>query len=265
VTIRSWQPDQRRLSIGPGAASYLEVHENYNPGWAAALNGQELTPVRIDGWQQGFIVPAGLGGTITLSLRPTAAYHLALAVSMLAVAILIAITAWSFIGRPRREAGPDASEGSSRAVPHDWSPPPPLAAAAGGSLAGHGRAWLGVLGVAALIFVAGGPVALAVPLLACLAWLPLRPPGWTTAQDPPAWLPWLAFAGMVASGLLSAARPFGAGLLGPFGGPAQACALVALAAALTPAVAVPVRRRPAPREAPAADGPVTTTAGEADR
>ena len=38
------------------------------------------------------------------------------------------------------------------------------------SLSGHGRAWLGVLAVGALIFVAGGPVALAVPLLACLAW-----------------------------------------------------------------------------------------------
>jgi hypothetical protein len=40
---------------------------------------------------------------------------------------------------------------------------------------------------------------------------------------------------MAASGLLSAARPFGAGLLGPFGWPAQACALTALAAALVPA------------------------------
>jgi arabinofuranan 3-O-arabinosyltransferase len=264
VTIRSWQPDQRQLSIGPGAASYLEVHENYNPGWAAALNGRELTPVRLDGWQQGFIVPAGLGGTITLSFRPAAAYHLALVVSMLAVAILLAITAWSFIVWPRREAGPDAGEGSSRAVPHGWSSPPPPAAACA-SLGGHGRAWLGVLGVAALIFVAGGPAALTVPLLACLAWLPLRPPGRMTAQDPPARLPWLAFAGLVASGLLSAARPFGAGLLGPFGGPAQACALVALAAALTPAVAVPVRRRPASREAPAAVRPATPTAGEADR
>ena len=54
----------------------------------------------------------------------------------------------------------------------------------------------------------------------------------------PAWLagrvrlPVLAFWAMVASGLLAAVRPFGTGLLGPFGWPAQACALVALAAAL---------------------------------
>jgi arabinofuranan 3-O-arabinosyltransferase len=284
VTIRSWQPDERRLSIGPGAASYLEVHENYNPGWAAALNGQELTPVRLDGWQQGFVVPAGPGGTITLSFGPAAAYHFGLAISVLAAAILLTITAWSFLARTRRPrrrvsgSGRAVGEAADLAVPNDWSPPLPAAAAA--SLAGHWRAWLGLLGVAALVFVVGGPVALAVPLLACLAWLMPRSPGRPTAQDPLAWLPLLAFAGMVASGLLSAARPFGTGLLGPFGWPAQACALVALAAALIPAAAVPVRRRAATREATASAtpgparegrpqaGPLaapTAAAGEGDR
>ena len=227
VTVRSWQPDQRRVSIGPGAASYLEVHENDDPGWAAVLNGRELAPVRLDGWQQGFIVPAGAGGAITLTFRPAATYHLVLVLSVLAVAILLAVTAWSFIVGPRRPAGPPLAD----------APPP-----------ANGRVWLGV---AVLIFLAGGPVALAVPLLAFLPWLRLRLAGRTTGKDPAAWLPWLAFAGMIASGLLSAARPFGTGLLGPFGWPAQACALVALAAALTPAVA--------------GRGPAFTTAGEENR
>jgi arabinofuranan 3-O-arabinosyltransferase len=200
VTIRSWQPDQRRLSIGRGAASYLEVHENYNPGWAAALNGQRLTPVRLDGWQQGFLVPAGAGGMITLTFRPAATYHLALVASLFAAAILLAVAAWSFTGR-RRGAGRDAG--------HRGAPP-----------ARNGPRWLSVLAVTALIFVAGGPLALAVPLLA----VPLLA-GRVR-------LPVLAFGAMVASGLLAAVRPFGTGLLGPFGWPAQACALVALAAAL---------------------------------
>jgi hypothetical protein len=50
---------------------------------------------------------------------------------------------------------------------------------------------------------------------------------------------------MAVSGLLAAAQPTGTGLLGTFGGPAQACALVALAAALVPAI--PVRRADRPR------------------
>jgi len=45
-------------------------------------------------------------------------------------------------------------------------------------------------------------------------------------------------------------RPFGDGLFGPFGWPAQACALVALAAALMPAVAVPAGRWPGSPNAP---------------
>lgn len=215
VTIRSWQADQRRLSMGPGAASYLEVHENYNPGWAAALNGQQLTAVRLDGWQQGFLVPAGAGGMITLTFRPAATYHLALVASLLAAAILLAVTAWSFTRR-RRGAGRDAG--------HSGAP-----------TARNGPRWLSVLAVTAVIFVAGGPVALAVPLLAVpqlagplLAGPLLAVPLLAGRVR----LPVLAFGAMVASGLLAAVRPFGTGLLGPFGWPAQACALVALAAAL---------------------------------
>jgi hypothetical protein len=105
------------------------------------------------------------------------------------------------------------------------------------------RVWLGLLGVAALIFVAGGPVALAVTLVACVACLawPPRPARGTAGREPAGRLARLALAAMVVSGLLSAVRPFGQGLFGPFGWPAQLCALVALAAALTPAV-IPVRR-----------------------
>ena len=120
-----------------------------------------------------------------------------------------------------------------------------------GTGAKQGRGWLGLVAVTALIFVAGGPVALAVPLLAWLTWRPRRLPGRTTATDLAMMLPVVAAAGMIAAGLLSAVRPFGDGLFGPFGWPAQACALVALAAALRPAVAVPVWRRRSGREAAA--------------
>jgi arabinofuranan 3-O-arabinosyltransferase len=212
VTIGSWQPDQRLVGISPGVASYLEVHENYNSGWAAELNGRALAPVRLDGWQQAFIVPAGAGGTITLTFRPAGTYHLVLLASILAAILLLAVAAWSFIARPRGGARPEAAAGA-RPSDRRW-------------------VWAGLVAVTALVFVAGGVVALAVPLLAWLAWRRPRPGG----HD---WLPWVAFGGMIASGLLSAVRPFGGdpfGLFGSFGWPAQACALAALAAALMPTV-----------------------------
>ena len=128
------------------------------------------------------------------------------------------------------------------------------------------RNWPGILAVAVLIFVAGGPLALAVAALACgvcLAWPPPHAPNDPTTandpttvsdptapnhsaatQDPATRLALLAAGAMVASGLLSAIRPFGRGLFGPFGWPAQACALVALAAALLPVMAVKIRRAP---------------------
>ncbi|HLK72619.1 MAG TPA: alpha-(1-_3)-arabinofuranosyltransferase family protein [Streptosporangiaceae bacterium] len=197
VTVASWQPDQARLTIGRGAASYLEVHENFNLGWTAALNGQRLTPVRLDGWQQGFVVPAGAGGTITLTFRPAATYHVALIASLVAVVLLLALAAWSFT---RRGSGP-GTVGSGTVAP-----------------TGRERPWIVVTCVTVLMVVAGGVVALAVPVLILLG-RRVR-------------LPVVAFGAMAASGLLAAIRPFGAGLLGPFGWPAQACALVALAAAL---------------------------------
>ena len=133
------------------------MHGNFNPGWGAALNGHALTPVRLDGWQQGFIVPAGPGGTITLTFRPAATYHLALIVSLLAAAILLAIAAWSFTGAAPPGTGPvPARSGPARTGERGTRPgrrrrPRPQRPR---------RAWLGVLGVTALIFVAGGPVAL---------------------------------------------------------------------------------------------------------
>ena len=207
VTIRRWQPDQRQFTIGAGAASYLEIHQNYNAGWSATLNGQALSPIRLDGWQQGYVLPAGAGGTIALSFRPASSYHLALAVSLTALVLLLAIAGWSFA---RTYPGVLADSGPR--------PRPGVLAVPSWRTRG-----LGALAVLVLVFVAGGPVALAVPVLAGLAWFR------------PRWLPAVALAGMTAAGVIAAiaAQPAAAGG-GAFGGPAQVCALTALAAALMP-------------------------------
>jgi hypothetical protein len=88
-----------------------------------------------------------------------------------------------------------------------------------------------------VIGLAGGPAAVAVPALACLGW-------WR-----PRWLPPVALGAMLIAGVVAAS----AGSLtalggGAFGGLAQACALVALAAALMPEAA---REDSGPRTTPA--------------
>ena len=92
AALLTWQADHRSVRIGPGAESYLEIHENFNAGWSATLNGRPLTAVRLDGWQQAFIVPAGQGGAISLTYGPATVYHVGLIASALALLLLAVLT-----------------------------------------------------------------------------------------------------------------------------------------------------------------------------
>jgi hypothetical protein len=116
VRLLTWQADSRSLRIGSGSESYLEIHENFNAGWHATLNGRPLSVVRLDGWQQAFIVPAGAGGVITLSYGPAIVYHAGLIVSALALAALVAFAIVP--GRPRNRRQRSRRQRSRR--PNDW-------------------------------------------------------------------------------------------------------------------------------------------------
>jgi arabinofuranan 3-O-arabinosyltransferase len=233
VQVLTWQADNRSLSIGPGAESYVEVHENFNAGWAATLNGRPLTAVRLDGWQQAFIVSAGQGGVIRLSYAPATVYHAGLIVSALALVVLVALATglgrrrdrghrrqrWaagvSHASGPRQASGPHPGWQSGRNGPRVWERGRPAA-----------RMAAVFVPLAVVIWLAGGPAVIAVPVLAGLAW-------WR-----PRWLPPIAFGAMLTAGVAAASssNPPATGS-GAFGGLAQACALVALTAALMPAVA----------------------------
>jgi arabinofuranan 3-O-arabinosyltransferase len=214
LAVAAWQPETRVLRVGPGPASYLEVHQNFSPGWVATMGGRRLTAVQLDGWQQGFIVPAGGGGTIKLTFAPAGFYRIALVIAALGALALLIAAAW----RPRIRPAPADDAGATA-----WTRYP-----SAGRLA-WAWTWLGLLAVSILVLVAGGPVVIAVPVIAFLALRRSR------------WLPVLAAVAMVTAGVLAATpAQFTAIGQGAFGMPAQACALVALAAAIMPAV---IRRR----------------------
>ncbi|HEY2549399.1 MAG TPA: alpha-(1-_3)-arabinofuranosyltransferase family protein [Streptosporangiaceae bacterium] len=105
VRVLHWGADSRAVSIGPGQQAYVEVHQNASAGWVARLHGKRLTPVTLDGWQQGYLVPAGQSGVISMTFTPTRLYHVGIVLS--ALAILVLLLAAFGIGRliPARARG----------------------------------------------------------------------------------------------------------------------------------------------------------------
>ncbi|MER7344289.1 alpha-(1-_3)-arabinofuranosyltransferase family protein [Streptomyces aurantiacus] len=203
LKINDWLGDKREVTVGDGAASYLTTYENANDGWKATLNGKELRSVRLDGWQQGWLVPAGEGGKLKLVYEPSTAYEAGLIGGGVGVLALVALV---FVRR--REPNPDGP---------DVAPPAP-----GPVL---GTVVLTLVGVAV-----AGWFALLVPALALVAWR------WHRLLVP------VAFLAMAGAGIAAAtgAGEAVAADEGAFGHAAQLLAFIALFAALV-SVREPVR------------------------
>jgi len=131
----AWGPSRREVRAPASATSrVLVIPESINPGWVARTGtGARLTPVAVNGWQQGFVVPAGGPGTITLTFASNSLYRAGLAVGLSLLPLLALLAFWR--GRQRR---PDD------APAQPWSPGP--------------WATVGVLAAAALIAGVGGVV-----------------------------------------------------------------------------------------------------------
>ncbi|MEU9286627.1 alpha-(1-_3)-arabinofuranosyltransferase [Streptomyces sp. NPDC048275] len=197
LRIVDWLGDRREVTVGSGAASYLTTYENYNDGWQATLGGKKLSPVRLDGWQQGWRIPSGAGGTVTLSYEPSTTYEAGLIGGGVGVAALAGLALWR-----RREPDPDASQ--------------PVPAVPGPGL------WLGTVALTLVGVVICGFFALLVPALALLAW------------KRHALLVPIAFLALAGAGIAAATGNGSAPASGEgaFGSAAQLLALIGLFAAL---------------------------------
>ena len=88
----SWQATSRELPLpSRSGPALLQVHENTNPGWQARFAGRRLTPVVVDGWQQGWVVPAGAAGTVSLRFMPDQDFRRGLLIGGLAVLVLLVL------------------------------------------------------------------------------------------------------------------------------------------------------------------------------
>ncbi|GIU84003.1 MAG: hypothetical protein KatS3mg008_0778 [Acidimicrobiales bacterium] len=111
VEVVSWDRERRVLRVGSGPASVLAVQEAYNDGWRAEADGRPLRPVRLDGWRQGFVLPAGPDTMVTLEFAPGRLHR-----ASLAVGLLLVVGVASVALRPERSSrSRPGSEGSAGA------------------------------------------------------------------------------------------------------------------------------------------------------
>jgi arabinofuranan 3-O-arabinosyltransferase len=102
ANVASWSPDRREINLDREPITrVLVVPESINPGWVAHnANGAALTPVIVNGWQQGWVIPAGQDGTITLDFPSNKKYRAGLVVGLALLPFLFALALTP--GRRRR-------------------------------------------------------------------------------------------------------------------------------------------------------------------
>jgi arabinofuranan 3-O-arabinosyltransferase len=130
-----------RSAEPPADAEFLAFRENGNSGWEAMRNGVDLEPVRVDGWQQGWVLDDSGTGVVTETYAPERVYRAGLVLgagTLVALALLVLV--WT-----RRPPDASAPAVGTRPVSAWWWLP--LSLGTLGVIAG----WPGlVLGVVAI-------------------------------------------------------------------------------------------------------------------
>lgn len=173
VQVKHWSDTHRSLAVAAPTRSLLVVHENFNPGWHASLAGRRLDAVRVDGWEQAFVLPAGSNGVVRLDFGPDHLFRTGLFGGLLAALILVLL---AFTPSPDRNCAALTDGRVNRRV---------LAACV-------------VLGAGVL----GGIIGVLVGVGVLAGWLVLRP-----RVRSAAWLPALAASALTLAGALNAVGP----------------------------------------------------------
>ncbi|MGN0063174.1 MAG: alpha-(1-_3)-arabinofuranosyltransferase family protein [Nocardioides sp.] len=85
----------------------LVLGQNFNRGWTASVDGQELEPTRVNGWQQAWRVPAGTTGEVSFTFEPAVTYRAGLAIGALGALLVLVV---ALVARRREAHEPDRFE-----------------------------------------------------------------------------------------------------------------------------------------------------------
>jgi arabinofuranan 3-O-arabinosyltransferase len=103
-----WTATARTLRVSAAVRSYLVVDENFNAGWKAVIGGRTLTPVRLDGWKQAWVLPAGTSGLVRLTFGPERLFRVTVFGGLAVLALVVLAAAW--LAGPRRRRGPPPAQ-----------------------------------------------------------------------------------------------------------------------------------------------------------
>ncbi len=140
VDTSRWTSDHRDVVVpASDTTRVLVVPESVNPGWSARSgDGERLTPVTVNGWQQGWVLPEGTAGTVTLGFDSNSTYRAGLIGGLALLPLLVAL---AFLPSRRPRAPGSAAR--------PWQPP---AVARGAAVVAVGALVSGIAGAV----VAGG-------------------------------------------------------------------------------------------------------------
>jgi arabinofuranan 3-O-arabinosyltransferase len=107
VHTSTWSADHREVDVPASQeARILVVPESINPGWTArTADGAELSPVTVNGWQQGWVVPAGTSGSVSMAFGSNTVYRAGIGFG-LALLPILALLALIPARRPPPAADP---------------------------------------------------------------------------------------------------------------------------------------------------------------
>jgi len=157
IAVTQWGDQTRTVTASAGPAAILNVHQNFSTGWQASVDGRPLRAVQLDGWQQGWILPASAHPqAVDMRFAPDEGFRDVLIAGAGLAGLLAVVALWpSRRQRRRRRSGSPAAYAAGLST----DPEPGRSRAV--------RASALVL-LTAAVFLIAGPLALAVPALVAL-------------------------------------------------------------------------------------------------
>ncbi|HEX5542985.1 MAG TPA: alpha-(1-_3)-arabinofuranosyltransferase [Micromonospora sp.] len=123
LTVASWSSAERRVRVADHRVDrILVVRENSNAGWEATVSGRRLTPLVVDGWQQGWLLPAHTSGEVVLRFRPDVPYRAGLFGGGLLLAGLVVLAVLPNRGPSGSGSAPVRRATSGRPGRWSWLP-----------------------------------------------------------------------------------------------------------------------------------------------